>query len=133
MTKPDAIFSANTGAQKLIGYEAHIFEDRCEVRLTLNETHMNRAGKLHGGLVSTILDAACGYAASRAFHPKAATLVVTLSLTANYLAPGIGPEIVAIGRVRRAGRSIIFVDGEVLDGDTLIATGTGTFKKVTKR
>ncbi|MDA8870707.1 PaaI family thioesterase [Rhizobiaceae bacterium] len=108
-----------------------MFADRTETRLTLDERHTNRHGTFHGGLATVLLDSACGFAASRALSEDASQLMVTLSFTTNYLAPGRGPVIVATGRVVLAGGSIVYTEGEIRDDDgTVIATGTGVFKRV---
>lgn len=130
----EKIVTAETGAQRALGYVNHIFADRSETRLTLDDRHTNRHGTLHGGLATTLLDSACGFAASRALSDDTTQLVITLSFATNYLAPGQGPNITAIGRVRRAGKNIVYCDGDLVDDDgTLIATGSGVFKALRPR
>ncbi len=132
--QPEKIVSSETGAQQALGYENHVFADRCETRLTLDGRHTNRHGTLHGGLATMLLDSACGFAASRSLSDDTTQLVITLSLTTNFLAPGKGPGIMAIGRVRRAGKNIVYCDGDLVDDDgTLIATGSGVFMALRPR
>ena len=129
--KPIKIIRNDSGAQSLIGYEVHIFEDRVEAILPVRDQHRNRLGYLHGGLTALLLDSTCGYAASRALRVNGPSPVVTLNLQTSFLAPGKGAEMRAVSRVTRAGRSIVFADGEVYDeSGVLLATGTGTFKAV---
>ncbi len=127
--QPEKVIVNDSGAQELIGYEVRIFADRTEAHLPLGPQHLNRRGYMHGGLFSLLLDSCCGYAASRAFADDASQLVVTLSLTTNYLAPADGSRLKAVGRVDRAGRSIAFASGEIYnDRGDIIATGTAAFK-----
>ena len=49
----------------------------------------------------------------------------------NYVALAKDSNIHAVGRISRAGRSIVYVNGEVFDGQgNLLATGTSILKKV---
>ena len=36
--------------------------ERCEFELVIRARHLTRQSSLHGGVVATLLDAACGYA-----------------------------------------------------------------------
>ena len=129
--KPEKIVTGETGLQENLGYEHHIFADRCETHLVMDGRHTNRHGGLHGGLHSVLLDSACGFAASRALSDDAEQLVVTLSQTTNFLAVSKDLNIRTIGRVTRAGRSVVYATGEVYDGTgKLLSTGSCVFKKV---
>lgn len=129
--KPERIIAGETGLQKALGYVNHLYADRCETHLTIESKHTNRSAMLHGGIHAIMLDSACGFAASRALSADGDQLIVTLSLTTNYLAPAKEGTIVATGRVTRAGRSIVYAQGEVRDANgDLLATGNGVFKKI---
>ncbi len=128
--KPEQIVADETGLQRALGYVNHIYADRTETHLDMDDRHTNRHGSLHGGIYSMILDSACGFSASRALSPDASQKVFTVSLTVNYLAGVPSGKVHAVGRVTFAGRSIVYAAGEVIDeAGTLVATGTGVFKK----
>ena len=131
----ERIVAEETGAQRALGYVHHVFSDRTETRLTLDDRHTNRHGTLHGGLSAMMLDSACGFAASRHLSDDGDTLVVTLSFTTNFLAPSRGRELTATGTVTGGGRSVVYCHGVLTDElGTRIATASGVFKKVgTKR
>jgi len=130
---PERIIVGETGLQKNLGYENRIFADRCESHLIMDDRHTNRRDGLHGGIHAILLDSACGFAASRAFSDDGSQLVVTLSLNTNYLAPPKDNHIYAVARVSHAGRSVVYTEGKVFDGqDRLLATGTAVLKKVGK-
>ena len=91
--------------------------------------HVNNFGIVHGGLLCTLLDVAMGTAARQAVNQA----VMTLDMQISFLAPGHG-TLTAIGRVVRAGRSIIFTEAEVRSDDqVLVAKSTGIFKPVRRK
>ncbi|MEL7230067.1 MAG: PaaI family thioesterase [Pseudomonadota bacterium] len=134
MSKPERIIRAETGLQCELGYEHHIYADRCETHLVMDHRHTNRHGGLHGGIHAILLDSACGFAASRALSEDASQLVTTVSLTTNYVGLAKDDRVFAVGRVTKAGRSMVFAEGEVRDGlGTLLATGSSVLKAVRKK
>jgi len=115
----------------MIGYVIHIFADRVEARLEIEDKHLNRRGYLHGGITALLIDSSCGYASSRSLSEDVSQPVVTLNIETAYLAPGQGKRVTAVARARPAGRSIVFCQAEITSDDgTLIATGNGVFKAV---
>ena len=67
-------------------------------------------GFLHAGIVTSVMDSACGYAALSLMDAGAA--VLTVEFKVNLLAPAQGARFRATGRVVRAGRTITVVSGE---------------------
>lgn len=80
-------------------------------------------GFLHAGVISTIADSACGYAALTLMAPGAN--VLSIEYKVNFLAPATGARMVARGRVIRPGRTVTVCYGEVvaLPADAPIPTG----------
>lgn len=72
-------------------------------------------GFVHAGGLTTVVDNAGGFAAMTLM--PAGMQVLTVEFKVNFLSPAIGEKFIAIGRVRRAGRQISVVDGEVLAED----------------
>ena len=68
-------------------------------------------GSLHAGVVASIADTACGYAALTLMPVGAA--VTSVEFKINLLAPARGPSFRATGRVIRAGKTITVCTGEV--------------------
>ena len=68
-------------------------------------------GFLHAGVVTTVVDSACGYAALSLMEAGAAVLSVEFKV--NLLAPARGRRFRATGRVVRAGRTVTVVTGEL--------------------
>lgn len=81
-------------------------------------------GFLHAGVVTAVVDSACGYAALSVMDPGADVLSVEFKV--NLLAPARGAEFRALGRVVRSGRTLVVVSGELLADDTVVALMQGT-------
>jgi uncharacterized protein (TIGR00369 family) len=104
-------------------------EARTVLRVALRPEHGNNFGIAHGGLTSTLIDIAMGSAARRG----AGLPVMTLDLQVSFIAPGRG-VLLAEAKVIRAGRSVIFCEGEVRsETGELVAKGSGLFKPVRPR
>jgi len=90
---------------------------------------------LHAGIVSTIVDSACGYAAF-SLMPEGAG-VLTIEYKVNFLAPAAGESFRAVGRVTKAGRTITVCTGDVFaqqDGqERLVVTMLATIMTITNR
>ena len=75
-------------------------------------------GVLHAGAIASIADSACGYAALSLMPAGAG--VMSVEFKVNLLAPGRGTHFTAVGRVRKAGRTLTVCEGSVRahEGDT---------------
>jgi uncharacterized protein (TIGR00369 family) len=105
-----------------------------EFRLALRPDLGNRSGRVQGGVLCTLLDAAAGYAGLYAPDGAPERHSVSLSLTTNFLDAGDGSFLIARGQVQREGRSVYFSQSEVLlDGALVLATALGTFKYLRPR
>ena len=131
---PDHILEIiNPGCQQLVGYRTLVDtrDGSCEVLLDLNPNHLNGLGLLHGGIVATLLDVACGNTAASFFDRKTHPSLVTVSLNTTYIAAAKSGRVSATAKATGGGRSIAYVNGELRDEDgVLLATATGVFKRV---
>lgn len=120
----------NSGFQDLLGYRLAEWEDgRAVLELEVLPKHGNRAGVLHGGVLATLIDTACGFAATWCPHPGRARRVVTLQLTTSFLGQARHGLVRAVGTRKASGSRIVFCAAEVFDEHgRLIATGEGTFR-----
>mgnify|MGYP001813160994 CR=1 FL=1 len=86
-------------------------------------------------VVATVLDSACGYAALSLMAEQDGVLSVEFKV--NFLAPAEGDSFLAIGRVRKPGRTISVCEADFLvPGDAsqkLIATMTATMMSVSSQ
>ena len=92
-------------------------------------------GFLHAGVLATVLDSACGYAAFTLMPEDAAVLSVEFKV--NLLAPAAGERFVARAHVIRSGRNISVCQADAFallaEGEKHIATMTGTMMCVRDR
>ncbi|MDB5577626.1 MAG: h16 [Bradyrhizobium sp.] len=104
---------------------------RSVFQLSVEPRHLNRSGSLQGGVIATLLDAACGYTGLRMAAGAEAGQAVTVMLTISYLARTSDGLLTATGTLTTAGHRLYFASGELTDqSGRLIATAQGTFKQV---
>lgn len=96
-------------------------------------------GRLHGGVISSVLDVAGGLAVmmgiadyykseSAAAVIKRFTHLATIDLRVDYLRPGIGEHFCAESTVLRLGRRVAVCQMQLLNNqDSLIATGNASY------
>lgn len=81
----------------------------CELELTVEEKHMNLMKTAHGGVAPSLLDTVSGGAARTKGYE-----VVTSEMNISYLNPMYkGDKVRAQGRILKAGRRIILVEGKL--------------------
>lgn len=110
---------------------------RCEpgqVHITLpyDKKLCQQHGFIHGGIVATILDSACGYAAFSLMPADAE--VLSIEFKTNLLAPAKGDVFHALGEVVKSGRSISVAQASLYavesDQEKLIASMNCTLMAV---
>lgn len=69
-------------------------------------------GYIHAGVITALVDSACGYSALSVAPPDAE--VLTIEYKVNFLAPAQGERFLARGRVVRAGKRITVCSGDVV-------------------
>src|SRR5512136_3483211 len=103
---------ARQGLMKTIGANlVKVAPGEAEIELSYSKAITQQHGFVHAGIVSTIADNACGYAAYTLMPADADILGVENKI--NFLAPAKGERFVAIGRVIKAGRTLAVCSGEV--------------------
>ena len=96
------------------------------LELDLIDEHMNSFQMAHGGVIMSILDIAM--ATSAKTLDDASSDATTVELKTNFLKAATG-RITARALAHRAGRSLVFVEGELRnEPQDLLARATGTFK-----
>lgn len=116
-----------------VGFRITSWEiDRVELDLQVESFHLNRGQVLHGGMTSTLADAACGYAGTHPDMPEGQRQAVTLSLNVQFIEPGQpGHRITATGEKVGGGRSIFFSRCDIRDEKgALLAQAEGAFRYV---
>ncbi|HYC43148.1 MAG TPA: PaaI family thioesterase [Noviherbaspirillum sp.] len=99
-----------------------------QVALNLEHRHMNSWMVTHGGITMTLLDVVMSMA-GRSLDPDARG-GVTIEMKTSFLQPGghAGGRIIAKGKAYHRSMTMCFCEGEVWNGDKLVAKAMGTFK-----
>ncbi|MCG6874394.1 MAG: PaaI family thioesterase [Betaproteobacteria bacterium] len=101
------------GIMRLIGAQmTRVEPGHVEIELPYRADLTQQHGFFHAGVTSTIADSAGGYAGYTLFPAESSVLTVEYKM--NLVSPADGEKLVAIGRVKRTGRSLTVCELEVL-------------------
>jgi len=99
-----------------------------EIELPSRDDLTQQHSFLHGGIVATIADTACGYAALTLMPVDSA--VLTIEYKVNFVSPATGKRMIARAHVTKPGRTVTVCAGDVFairDGkEKLVATMLAT-------
>ncbi|MFN4287684.1 MAG: PaaI family thioesterase [Brevundimonas sp.] len=102
---------------------------RCAFRAEAK--HMNAGGRMHGGCLMTFADIALFQTAYQEMEGRSG---VTVQLDSTFIDAAYEGELVeATGEVVRAGRSLIFVRGQIHSGERIVMTFSGVIRKFESR
>lgn len=87
---------------------------------------LQQNGFFHAGVLTSIADAACGYAALTTM-PKGSD-VLSVEFKTNLMKPANANTLIAIGNVIKSGRTLVFCEAKLTDEteETIFATFQGT-------
>lgn len=110
-------------------FDAQLVEvEKGQVSISCNfsERLSQQNGFFHAGVITTIADSACGYAALTTMPEHADVLSVEFKI--NLLKPALTDKIIAVGKVLQAGKKLTVCEGYVYDStqEKLIAKMTAT-------
>ncbi len=99
------------------------------LKLKMHDQLRQPHGVLHGGATASLIDTATAFAVVS--HLADGEKASTVDLTVHYLRPVAEGEIICTARVLRAGKRLLTVSAEVINGEEkLIATALSTYSKV---
>ena len=102
------------------------------IEIPYQEALTQQNGFIHAGIITSIVDSACGYAAYSLM--AAASGVLTVEFKINLLSPAIGERFIAIGRVKKPGRTLTVCEGDVFahtqSEEKLVATMLATMMRL---
>lgn len=106
-----------------------------EITLPYRRDLTQQDGFVHAGIVATIGDSACGYAAYTLMPPESEVLAVEFKV--NLLRPAKGERFVARAEVIKPGRTLTVVRADVFatsgEEQRLVATMQGTMMRLPRR
>jgi uncharacterized protein (TIGR00369 family) len=106
-----------------------------EIRCSFDAKWTQQNGFVHAGVITSILDSACGYAALSV--APATNEVLSVEFKVNLLAPAMGETFVARAVVKRAGKTLTIcsADAYALNGgrEKLVATMLATMMNVAEK
>ena len=108
-------FGKQTAMQTLGAVMGRVQPGEVEIEMPYRADLTQQHGFIHGGIVTSILDSACGYAAFSLSEPD--TAVLTVEYKVNFVAPAKGERLVARGEVVRPGATITVCKGDVFAYD----------------
>lgn len=88
-----------------------VADGEVHIALPFSDALTQQHGYLHAGVITSIVDSACGYAALT--RAPAGFDIVSAEFKINLLRPGIGEHFLAIGKVQNAGKTLTVCSGEV--------------------
>jgi uncharacterized protein (TIGR00369 family) len=115
---------------------ARIAPGEIELAMPYGAAFTQQHGFIHAGVIATVLDSACGYAAFSLMPAEAA--VLTVEFKTNLLAPAKGERFLFRAHIVKPGRTLTVSDGRAfaIDGggeERLVASMNGTLMAVYDR
>jgi uncharacterized protein (TIGR00369 family) len=95
-----------------------------EIEIPLREDLTQQDGFMHAGIITTVLDSSCGYAAYTLM--PAGSSVLSVEFKVNLLAPAIGDLITSRAEVKRSGRTLTVCTADAFADGKICATMLGT-------
>lgn len=96
------------------------------VACAFDERLTQQHGLLHGGVLASLVDVACGYAALTVMPENREVLTVEFKI--NFVKPARTDRLIAVGQIIHAGRTLTVCEGSVFDSTRarLLARMTAT-------
>ncbi|MGE0884314.1 MAG: PaaI family thioesterase [Blastocatellales bacterium] len=104
-------FAAQQVMEKIGATLISVKPGQVEIGLNFREDLTQQHGYLHAGIITTIVDSACGFAAY-SLMPTGSE-VLTVEYKVNLMAPARGEKFIALGRVIKPGRTLTVCAGDV--------------------
>jgi acyl-CoA thioesterase len=100
----------------------------CTAELTLAPEHRNIEGRVHGGVLMSVLDTAMGHAIAT-LDAEGVAGAATMQFSCQFVNPPAGEVLYARGEVKRLGGSSAFIEGVLRDDrGTEVARAHGVWR-----
>lgn len=118
------------GDGRVVAHDADAM--RIEMHFDIGPQHCHSGDIVQGGFITGMMDAAMAQAVMAQVGVSA--WIASLELKVSFIAPGHPGLNKAFAWIRKPGRSIVFLEGELLDSDDrLVATSSSTVKLVQRK
>ena len=81
-----------------------------QIEMPFHHSLTQQHGYIHAGVITTLIDNACGYAAYTLIPPTGS--ILTVEFKVNFIAPAKGEKFIAIGKAVKSGRTLTICSGE---------------------
>ncbi|MGB4845407.1 MAG: PaaI family thioesterase [Ferruginibacter sp.] len=122
------------GFMRTLGAELMLIEKgKVIIQCLFNEGLSQQNNYFHAGVMTSIVDSACGYAAYTMMPDDADVLTVEFKI--NFLKPAKASKILTIGKVVQAGKTLVICEGIVTNEsqDIVFAKMTATLISIVNR
>ncbi len=99
-----------------------------EIGFDAKRDFCNPGGSIQGGFLSAMLDDTMGPAV--VVQSRGTLFTPTISLNVTFIAPARTGKLIGRGRILHMGRSICSLEGELFQGNTLVARSTASSRVV---
>lgn len=128
-------FARQTLMETIQARLVRVLPGEVEIELPFRADLAQQNGFMHAGIITSIVDSACGYAALSLM--PAGVDVLTVEYKVNFVSPAIGLRMIGRGRVTKPGRTLTVCAGDVVAvsdrGEKLVATMLATMMAVSDR
>jgi uncharacterized protein (TIGR00369 family) len=115
----------------LLHAEGEFKDNQFTIRIPNTPIIQNSLNIVHGGITATLLDSAMGGLVHHLLPPD--KTAVTTEIKINYVAPGVGKELICRTNTIHKGNKTVVTEGKVFrDDGTLIAHSTASFFIINK-
>ena len=118
---------AKQGFMKTLGAEIVHLEEGClKIRCEKQDSLTQQHGFFHAGVLTSLMDSACGYAALTTMSKGSD--VLSVEFKTNLMRPAKSEIIIATGTVIKSGKTLVFCEAKITDEkeETIFATLQGT-------
>lgn len=125
-------FLQQTVMQTIGASLSKVLPGQVEIQLPFRNDLTQQNNYLHAGIITTIVDSACGYAAF-SLMPEGSD-VLTIEFKINFLSPALAEIFIAKGQVTKPGKNITVCSGDVIgktgDKEKIVATMLATIMTI---
>jgi len=115
---------------QLLGFEIdREAQDGPAVCVNVAAAHKNSNGVVHGSVIHALLDSVMGM---QCFRAAGRQPVATAEISVRFVQPVFDGRLEARARVIRAGKRLVFVEGDVRRDGEVVAVGQATFVPVNR-